>query len=330
MVLTESVIDAAALWSMGLRNVTCAYGVNGLTADILAHLAESRVRRVVLLVDADAAGRAAVPKFAAKLAEIGVEARAAWLPAKDAAEFVAAGGTAGTVRELLAKAETVKAATGDAQSSLVAGPPDNEATKAEMDGAAGVTVTSESGDGAAATQEKGATLLSSLVAAGPPEAATEETGGAGWATGDGAANTPPLETLPDGARRVAFGSREYRVRGLSPVGLERLKVNLRLNVGPRFHLDTLDLYQARARQTFAQTAAKSCGVNEASLNADLLALVEQLEAARLEMRKSEPAATDNGAAMSEPLYPFSKTRTCARESWKTFAVAGWSENAPPC
>jgi DNA primase catalytic core len=272
VILTESVIDAAALWSVGVRNVTCAYGVNGLTSDILNHLAESRARRVALLLDADEAGRAAVPKFAAKLQTIGIEARAAWLPAKDAAEFVAAGGDAETVRGLLANAETVQAATGGMSD----------------------------GDGAAATQEKGATLLSSLVAAGPSEAAKEETdGAAGLATGDGADNTlPTLATLPDGARVMAFGNREYRVRGLSPVGLERLKVNLRLNVGPRFHLDTLDLYQARARQTFAQTGAKLCGVNEAQLNADLLALIEGLEAARLEMRKQKPA-TENGAAMSE-------------------------------
>jgi 5S rRNA maturation endonuclease (ribonuclease M5)/energy-coupling factor transporter ATP-binding protein EcfA2 len=245
--LTESVIDAAALWSIGLRNVTCAYGVNGLTADIVNHLAESRAREVVLLLDADEAGRAAAPKFTAQLQERGIEARAVWLPAKDAAEFVAKGGTLAEVQSLMSQAPSL---------------PDG-----------------------------GATLLSSLVAAGPPEAAKEET--------DGAANTPPLETLPDGARRVAFGSREYRVRGLSPVGLERLKVNLRLSVGPRFHLDTLDLYQARARHNFAQTGAKLCGVNEAQLNADLLALIEGLEAARLAMRKSEPAEVAAGAAMSE-------------------------------
>ena len=250
VVLTESVIDAAALWSVGVRNVACVYGVNGLTADILSHLAESRARRVVLLLDADAAGRAAVPRFAAKLAEIGIEARAAWLPAKDAAEFVAGGGMLAQVQSLMSQAEsplTASAATGDA--------------------------------------------LSALVAAGPPAAAQAET--------DGASETAAaLATWPDGARVMTLGHREYKVRGLSPVGLEKLKVNLRLNVGPRFHLDTLDLYQARARQTFAQTAAKLCGVNEAQLNADLLALIEGLEAARLEMRKSEPAP-ENGAAMSE-------------------------------
>jgi hypothetical protein len=48
------------------------------------------------------------------------------------------------------------------------------------------------------------------------------------------------------------------------MGLERLRVNVRLSVRDqatndnaamtRFHLDTIDLYQARARSLFAQSA----------------------------------------------------------------------------
>ncbi|MBK9766945.1 MAG: toprim domain-containing protein [Chloracidobacterium sp.] len=82
IVLTESVIDALALWSIGIRNVTCAYGVNALTDEILAHLQESRIRRVVLMLDADDAGREAALKFAEKLSAIGIESRTVDLPAK--------------------------------------------------------------------------------------------------------------------------------------------------------------------------------------------------------------------------------------------------------
>jgi DNA primase len=57
VIITESVIDAAALWSAGLRNVIPVYGVTGLTEEIMAHLVECRVRRVVPLLDADEAGR---------------------------------------------------------------------------------------------------------------------------------------------------------------------------------------------------------------------------------------------------------------------------------
>src|SRR5215475_17217 len=53
VIVTESVIDAAAVWSAGLRNVLPAYGVNGLTDEIVADLQECRVKRVALTLDSD-------------------------------------------------------------------------------------------------------------------------------------------------------------------------------------------------------------------------------------------------------------------------------------
>lgn len=60
-------------------------------------------------------------------------------------------------------------------------------------------------------------------------------------------------------------------------------------MGGTFHLDTIDLYQARARASFAQTAAKLCRVEEAQIAADLLALLEPLETERLRMKQSDKA-----------------------------------------
>ncbi len=226
IILAESVIDALALWSIGIRNVTCSYGVNGLTDEILDHLQESRVRKVTLMLDADDTGREAALKFAEKLAAIGIESRAVDLPAKDASEFVSAGGTLSQVQSLMSQVHSQE----------------NE------------------------------------------QPATDH---------------QPLTTLPDGSLMVTFDNREYRVRGLTGVGLEKLKINLRLNAGNLFHLDTLDLYQARARANFAQTAAKVCRVNESVINADLLVLIESLEAERLSMRKTSANEPDQGAAMTE-------------------------------
>ncbi|MBL0240359.1 MAG: toprim domain-containing protein [Chloracidobacterium sp.] len=145
-----------------------------------SHLQESRIRRVVLMLDADDAGREAALKFAEKLSAIGIESRTVDLPAKDASEFVVNGGTLEAVQRLIEPQRR--------------------------------------GDGE-----------------------TAETRAAG--------SVP----LPDGTLQIVLDNREYRVRGLTGVGLEKLKINLRLNVGNLFHLDTLDLYQARARANFADS-----------------------------------------------------------------------------
>jgi energy-coupling factor transporter ATP-binding protein EcfA2 len=111
-------------------------------------------------------------------------------------------------------------------------------------------------------------------------------------------STLRLEASADGALLASASTREYRIRGLSPNGLDRLRVNLRLKVNGSFHLDTLDLYQARSRSTFAQAAAKQCGVPEAQIGKDLLELVERLEAARIEMSPAGSSSKTTEAPMS--------------------------------
>jgi DNA primase catalytic core len=205
VLITESVIDAAALWSAGLRNVIPVYGVTGLTEEIVAHLVECRVKRVVLMLDTDEAGRTAALEMAQRLAVVNIETHSVELPAKDAAEFIADGGLVDELRRLI---------TGSAASS--------------------------SADASAARAARVEVLK---------------------ATG----------TSNDGAMLFSVDGREYRIRGLSPVGLERLRVNVRVTNNGTFHLDTIDLYQARARSLFAQSAAKLCGVSEQQVSADLFA-----------------------------------------------------------
>lgn len=67
-----------------------------------------------------------------------------------------------------------------------------------------------------------------------------------------------VETSNDGSMVFAIGDREYRIRGLSPVGLERLRVNVRLTINGAFHLDTIDLYQARGGGCIT-TRSACCG-----------------------------------------------------------------------
>ncbi|MGH9969079.1 MAG: CHC2 zinc finger domain-containing protein [Pyrinomonadaceae bacterium] len=248
VIITESIIDAAALWSAGLRNVIPTYGVTGLTDEIISHLVECRVKRVMLMLDADEAGRAAAQEMSQRLAAVNIEGRSVEVSAKDAAEFIAAGGTAEQIRAIIESA------------------PLNQLSQ-ELNlyrTAAPINTQAPSGAACAPTQ------TTSLQ----------------------------IETSADGSMLFTVDGREYRIRGLSPVGLERLRVNVRLTINSNFHLDTLDLYHARARAVFAQGAAKLCGVGEQQVSADLLQMIEKLEAARLALRKNGDDANKNDAPMT--------------------------------
>lgn len=219
VIVTESIIDACALLDSGVRNVIPAYGTNGLTDEIINHLNECRVKRVVLMLDNDEPGREAVYRMSEILNDKGFIVRDVVLPKKDASEFIANGGSIDAIRELLKEKEE-----------------------------AGNQVGIE------------------------------------------------LEKHEDGSLRGSIETREYRVRGLTSSGFDRMKVNVRVNVGGAFHLDTVDLCQLRGRASFAATAGKLCRVDENRILADLGLLIDALESERMNMKQP---TNDNAVAMSE-------------------------------
>lgn len=87
-----------------------------------------------------------------------------------------------------------------------------------------------------------------------------------------------IEVVSPDEARFTRGPRAYRVRGLArALSAEALKVTLRLSLGERLHVDTLDLYQARSRAAFVKAAAVELGVSETVIAGDLSALVLALE-----------------------------------------------------
>jgi DNA primase len=94
----------------------------------------------------------------------------------------------------------------------------------------------------------------------------------------------------DGSVRVAFAARAYRVRGLTAVGLDRLRVNLRIEGQGRMHLDTLDLYGHRARTALVKDLTRLFEQPEEDLAREVAALIETLEGLRLDRAKADTAA----------------------------------------
>lgn len=73
VILTEALIDAMTFWCAGYRNLTAAYGVEGLTDDHLAAFRRCGVRRVLIAFARDDAGERGADKAAERLMGEGVK-----------------------------------------------------------------------------------------------------------------------------------------------------------------------------------------------------------------------------------------------------------------
>ncbi|MGQ5525722.1 hypothetical protein ACUHMQ_21095, partial [Chitinimonas sp. PSY-7] len=77
---------------------------------------------------------------------------------------------------------------------------------------------------------------------------------------------------------MQLGGRRWRVRGLPKnLAVGVLKVNLMVSGGDEYHVDTLDLYAARARSQFLQQAAVELRASAETLKAELGRVLLKLE-----------------------------------------------------
>jgi hypothetical protein len=103
--------------------------------------------------------------------------------------------------------------------------------------------------------------------------------------------------LEDGFRLEAAPERAYEVRGISRTPAH-MRCAVRAKRGARVHIDSLDLYSARARQTLARACADLFEVGDDEIVQDLARLIEYAEgwqkptageAARVELSDMERA-----------------------------------------
>jgi len=252
IIVCESLIDALTFWCAGFRNVTAAYGVEGFTADHHGAFRSHGVERVLIAYDHDDAGDKAAEALAVRLMTEGMECFRVVFPlGADANAFAC---QAGSPAEALAR--VIRAATwiGAGHKKPFAVPPAEIPTPAEQNGTAAKGEDSPGEDSPGVSSLAAGPLPASPVPAPPPAASGEVVG----------------DEL-----RLVLGERRWRVRGLARQASFDL---LRLNVlvarddvrdGQVFHVDTLDLYSARARTGFVKAAAEELGVGEEVVRHDL-------------------------------------------------------------
>ncbi len=261
VILTEALIDAMSFWSAGYRNVTSAYGVEGVTEELLALLTtavDGRPRRVLIAFDRDEAGDRGAAKLAERLVAAGVDCYRVQFPkGMDANEYACkVQPAAKSLGILLRKALWM-------------------------------------GKGEASTETPGQRVetVEPLSLAAEPAALAPTTA---------VAEASTQAKAGDDELVMSFGDRRYRVRGLARnLGPQTLRVNVLVNLGDAYHVDTFDLYAARARAQFIGQAAKELGVREEAVKLDLGRLLVKLEAVQAERIQKALAVEPATTTMSE-------------------------------
>lgn len=258
VILCEAIIDALSFWVSGFKNVTAAYGIEGFTKDHQAAFLKYGVRCVYIAYDRDEAGDRAAEKLAKRLLDDGIETRRVLFPrGMDANEFIL---------KVKPPHESLKLALQSAEwmgklRTAEMPPPapiEKPAWKSE----------SEIIPSPAPRVQVVPDIFKTIPQVSEPKALL------------GA----PLVTLSEEIELrgedivIRFGPREYRVRGLSKnLSFEVLRVNIRAAENDRYHVDTIDLYQAKARSAFITAANSELQIPEETIKRDLGRVLFRLE-----------------------------------------------------
>lgn len=127
--ITEAIIDALALVSLGFDSVTALYGAGGLTDELVELLAAQKPKRVYLAQDADKAGDESAERTAARLRDVlpGAEIMRLRPPeGLDLAEWIAQGADAETIKRTMTAAPIIAAPAAE--------PPENDAAMTAGEG----------------------------------------------------------------------------------------------------------------------------------------------------------------------------------------------------
>lgn len=96
-----------------------------------------------------------------------------------------------------------------------------------------------------------------------------------------AQNEDSMQVHRDGLHQVfTLGGTTYRIGGVKPLFVTSLRVNLRVNFEGSSYYDSLDLYSAKARSSFAAALNRQWGAEPSRVEKDLVLILEDLERQR--------------------------------------------------
>jgi len=255
VILCESIIDALTFWCAGYTNVSTSFGAEGFTDDHLALFEAQHIERVIFAYDNDQAGHGAALKLADRLMlkgfgcyrirfPHGLDANAYALKVTPAAKSLGV---------LVRRAEWMGNGIAPKREAVVPVLP------------------------LAAKEVRINTAPIAMPGIVPPPSAL-----ALPARVEPVAPSLDIDCEVSGSEVVfTLGALRYRVRGFDAKAAGVLKVNVLAsvvaNAGEWFHVDTLDLYHAKARANYIARTAAELRVKEETVKADLGRMLLKLE-----------------------------------------------------
>ncbi len=293
IILCEALIDALTFWCAGYRNVTTAYGTEGFTDEHLAAFKRHGTQRVLIAYDRDDAGERAADKLAPRLMSEGIECYRIQFPhGMDANEYaLKVTPAAKSLGVVIRKALWLGKGAAPARVPVCAPSPVCVGTPAPTQAITPLAAKEE-----IAASQTAAPAASATPAVVEPLPASP---------------VPPMPSpqteaqITDTEIVMHFGedenTRRYRVRGLAKnLSHELMKVNVLAGKGECFHIDTLDLYAAKARQSYITQTALELRVTEDVIKGDLGRVLLKLEALQEDaIRKALTPAAPAGVAIPE-------------------------------
>lgn len=276
IILCPSLIDAMTFWCAGYRNVIASYGPDGFTGEMLEAFKSHGVERVLIAFGHDDAGGQGAEKVAPLLMEAGIECwRITFPKGMDANEYaLKVQPAARSLGQLIRKAEWLGKGKAPARSVTE---PEAEPERAEERNDA-----EENAADTAPAMPPPVLPASAILPASPMPPAPR-------CDLDAAVNETEVV--------LSFRARRWRVRGLPKnlaVGI--LKVNVMVSREDAFHVDTLDLYNARARSMFTQQASVEVRATEDEIKTELGRVLLKLE-------QVQDEAIQKALAPDHPAHP---------------------------
>jgi DNA primase catalytic core len=267
-ILCECIIDALTLWCHGLRNVTCCFGKNTVTDDMWSVLRKIRPTKITIAFDNDPSGNKAAEKLAPKLASQGANVyRLKVAQGKDINEYVC-----------MLAGKDKKAIPGILQGMLVDAPIMHRADPGSVDIAVLEPMSQETESSSSicslAANKKTATKEKTIESAAKPDLRQVQTDTAAKQKTDS-----DIKAVKKGEDiQIAIGDRAYRIRGFKKnQTFDVMRVNMRVMNPASYHIDTLDLYNARQRTAYINTAAEELQTKADILKKDLGRVLLKLE-----------------------------------------------------